>query len=177
MLYIPKIYDYLKIMTDEKLKNFVVVNFEEYFKSMKEKLYSKLWEKQNVRRVAELLVTFVKVILLIIFVKVEKYATTMQSSFYDNCIHRYNIEVFNLFNPELTMIILPMIINKLKELLNELKKFKVHSILVLEYNKTNDRQIVHSSAKLIVSDSDIDEEFKSRHQTIMTKIKNYASKD
>ena len=70
-----------------------------------------------------------------------------------------------------------MIINKLKELLNELKKFKVHSILVLEYNKTNDRQIVHSSAKLIVSDSDIDEEFKSRHQTIMTKIKNYASKD
>ena len=105
MLYIPKIYDYLKIMTDEKLNNFVVANFEEYFKSMKEKLYSKLWEKQNVRRVAELLVTFVKVILLIIFVKVEKYATTMQSSFYDNCIHRYNIEVFNLFNPELTMII------------------------------------------------------------------------
>ena len=42
MLYIPKIYDYLKIMTDDKLKNFVVVNFEEYFKSMKEKLYSKL---------------------------------------------------------------------------------------------------------------------------------------
>ena len=42
MLYIPKIYDYLKIMTDEKLKNFVVVNFEEYFKSMKEKLHSKL---------------------------------------------------------------------------------------------------------------------------------------
>ena len=72
MLYIPKIYDYLKIMTDDKLKNFVVVNFEEYFKSMKEKLYSKLWEKQNVRRVAELLVTFVKVIFLIIFVKVEK---------------------------------------------------------------------------------------------------------
>ena len=42
MLYIPKIYDYLKIMTDEKLNNFVVANFEEYFKSMKEKLYSKL---------------------------------------------------------------------------------------------------------------------------------------
>ena len=35
----------------------------------------------------------------------------------------------------------------------------------------------HSSAKLIASDSDIDEAFKSIHQSIMTKIKNYACKD
>ena len=75
------------------------------------------------------------------------------------------------------MIILPMIINKLKELLKELKKFKIQSILVLEYNKTNDRKIFHLSAILIARDSDINEEFKSRHQRIMTKIKNYASKD
>ena len=70
-----------------------------------------------------------------------------------------------------------MIKNKLKELLSELKKFKVQTILVLDYKKRNDRKIFHSSAKLIASDSDIDEAFKSMHQSIMTKIKNYACKD
>ena len=70
-----------------------------------------------------------------------------------------------------------MIKNKLKELLNELKKFKVQTILVLDYKKRNDRKIFHSSAKLIASDSDIDEAFKSMHQSIMTKIKSYASED
>ena len=33
------------------------------------------------------------------------------------------------------------------------------------------------SAKLIASDSDIDEAFKSMHQIIMTKIKHYAYED
>ena len=32
-------------------------------------------------------------------------------------------------------------------------------------------------SKLIASDSDIDEEFKFMHQSIMTKIKNYASEE
>ena len=59
-----------------------------------------------------------------------------------------------------------MIKNKLKELLSELKKFKVQTILVLDYKKTNDRKIFHSSAKQIASDSDIDEAFKSMHQSI-----------
>ena len=70
-----------------------------------------------------------------------------------------------------------MIKNKLKELLSELKKFKVHTILVLVYKKRNNRKIFHSNAKLIASDSDIDGEFKSMHQSILTKIKNYACKD
>ena len=35
----------------------------------------------------------------------------------------------------------------------------------------------HSSAKLIATDSNIDETFKSVHQSIMTKMKNSASKD
>ena len=61
-------------------------------------------------------------------------------------------------------------------MLSKLKKFKVQTILVLDYKKRNDRKIFHSSAKLIASDSDIDEAFKSMHQSIMTKIKNYASK-
>ena len=49
------------------------------------------------------------------------------------------------------------------------EKFKVQVILVLDYKKRNDRKILHSSTKLIASDSDIDEAFKSMHQTIMTK--------
>ena len=44
MMCISKIGDYLKILTDDELKDFVVVNFGEYFKSMKENLYSKLSE-------------------------------------------------------------------------------------------------------------------------------------
>ena len=62
-------------------------------------------------------------------------------------------------------------------MLSELKKLKVQIILVLDYKKKNDRKIFHSSAKLIVSDSDIIEAFKSMHQNIMTKLKNYASED
>ena len=55
-------------------------------------------------------------------------------------------------------------------MLSELKKLKVQTI------RRNRRKIFHSSAKLIASDSDIDEAFKSMHQSIMTKIKNYGSK-
>ena len=35
MLYIPKIDDYLKILTDDEMKDFVVINFGEYFRSAK----------------------------------------------------------------------------------------------------------------------------------------------
>ena len=70
-----------------------------------------------------------------------------------------------------------MIKNKSKKNLRELKKFKVQAILVLDYKKRNDRKIFYSRTKLIASDSDIDEAFKSMHQSIMTKIKKYASED
>ena len=83
----------------------------------------------------------------------------------------------NLFDPELQLInTKPVIKNKLKELLSELKKFKVQTILVLDYKKRNDCKIFHSSAKLIGSDSEIGETFKSMHQIIMTKIKNMLVK-
>ena len=52
-----------------------------------------------------------------------------------------------------------MIKNKLKELLSELENFKVQTVLVLHYMKRNDPKIFHSRAKLIASDSDIDETF------------------
>ena len=51
-----------------------------------------------------------------------------------------------------------------------MKKFKVQTKLVLAYMNKNECKIVHSSAKLITSDSDIDEVFKSMHQSIMTKV-------
>ena len=102
----------------------------------------------------------------------------VQSNSSDNCIHHYNVEILNLFDPELQLInTKPMIKNELKELLGELKKFKVQAVLVLDYKKSNDRKIFHSNTKLIPSDSDTDEAFKSMHQSIMTKIKNYAIKD
>ena len=49
---IPRIADCLKILTDEEVKNFVLINFGEYFKSMREKLYSKLSQGKNLTEVA-----------------------------------------------------------------------------------------------------------------------------
>ena len=60
MLYIPKIDDYLKILTDEELKDIVSINFSEYFKPTRVKLYSKLNKKRNLRNVAKSLYMFLK---------------------------------------------------------------------------------------------------------------------
>ena len=145
MLHIPKIDDYLKILTDEEVTGFVAINFSEYFKFIR--------EEQNLRKVAKSLYIF-----LTTLDEVEKYVDIMQPKSSDNCIHRYNVEIFIIFDPELQPInTKPTIKNKLKELLSELEKFKVQKILALDYKKRNDRKIFHSSAKLIGSDSDIDE--------------------
>ena len=94
----------------------------------------------------------------------------MQSNSSDNCVHRYDVETLATFDPGLQLInTKPMIKNKLKELLSELKKFKIQTVLALDYKKRNNPKIFHSSAKLIVSDSDIDEAFKSMLQSITTK--------
>ena len=53
MLYIPKFSDSLKISTDEKVKTFALMNFCEYFKSIREKLNSNKSEGKNPRKVAE----------------------------------------------------------------------------------------------------------------------------
>ena len=42
MLYIPKIGDYLTILTNDEVKDFLAINFSEYFKFSREKFYSKL---------------------------------------------------------------------------------------------------------------------------------------
>ena len=134
-MYIPKIYNYLKILSDEEVKDFVAINFNEYFKPTTEKMYSKLNKEQNLRKVAKLLYIF-----LTTPDEVEKY---VQSNSSDNCMHQLE---FQLITTK------PMIKNKLKELLSELKKFKVQAILVLDYKKRNDHKIFHSSTKLTASD-------------------------
>ena len=80
MLYIPKIRDYLKILTDDKVKDFVAINFGEYFKFIREKLYWKLSKEQNLSKVAESLYIF-----LTRPDEVEKYVEMVQSSSSDNC--------------------------------------------------------------------------------------------
>ena len=88
----------------------------------------------------------------------------------DNCVHHYNVKIFNVFYPEMQLIKTKSVIkNKLKELLSESKKFKVQPVLVLDYKKRNDHKMFHLSAKLIASDLDIVEAFKSMHQSITTK--------
>ena len=44
-----------------------------------------------------------------------------------------------------------------------MEKFKARAVLYLGYRKRNDGNIFHSSTKLIASNSDIGEEFKSMH--------------
>ena len=78
MLYIPNIYDYLKILTD-----FLAINFSESFKS--------IGEKQNLRKVDKSLYIF-----LATPNEVEKY---VKSNFSNNCIHHYNVEILNIFDP------------------------------------------------------------------------------
>ena len=110
MLYIPKIDDYLKILADEQVKDFVAINFSEYFKSTREEL--------NLRKVAKSLYIFPTTA-----DEVEKY---VQSNSSDNCIHLYNVNMLNIFDPELQPINTKLMIkNKLNELLSELKKLKV----------------------------------------------------
>ena len=46
-MYIPKIDDYLNILTDEKVRYFVAINFSAYFKSTRKRLYSELIEEEN----------------------------------------------------------------------------------------------------------------------------------
>ena len=98
-MYIPKIHDYLKILTDEEVKDFIAINFIEYFKTIR--------EEKNLRKVSKLLYVF-----LTTPDEVEKY---MKSNYFDNCVHHYDIEILNLFNPEKQLInTKPVFKNRLK---------------------------------------------------------------
>ena len=50
MLYIPKIDDYLKVLTDEEVNDFVAINFNECFKSIR--------EEQNLKKLLNCFISF-----------------------------------------------------------------------------------------------------------------------
>ena len=91
------------------MKELVTINFSEYFRYIR--------EEQNLRKAAKLLYVF-----LTTPNKVEIY---VQLNSCVNCIHRYNVDILDIFDSGLQMInTKPMIENKLKELLSELKSLK-----------------------------------------------------
>ena len=49
MLYITKISDYLKILTEEEVKDLVLINFGKYFTPTRNTLYSKRSEKNLIK--------------------------------------------------------------------------------------------------------------------------------
>ena len=59
----------------------------------------KLNEEQNLRKFAKSLYFF-----LVTHDEVEEYVEIIQSNFSDNCMHHYNVEILNIFNPELQLI-------------------------------------------------------------------------
>ena len=77
MLYIPKIDDYSKILTGEKVKDFVAINFRKYFRSVR--------EEQNLIKVAKSLDIFLTT--------TEKIEKNLQSNSSDDCVHHYNVEI------------------------------------------------------------------------------------
>ena len=83
-----------------------------------------------------------------------------------------------IIDPELQVInTKPVIKNKLKDFLCELKNL-IQTTLVLKNKKIDDRNVIfHLSAKLITDESGIDKVFGPMHQSDMTKIKNYVTKD
>ena len=74
-MYIPKIDDYLKILTDEEVEDFATIHFSEYFKSIR--------EEQNLREVARSHDIF-----LTTPGKVEKY---LELNSCNNCMHPCNV--------------------------------------------------------------------------------------
>ena len=88
MLYTPKIDYYLKILTDEEVEDFAAINFSEYFKFIR--------EEENLRKVAQFLYVF-----LATSDELEKYVEPNSS---DNCKHRYNVGILNIFDPQLQLI-------------------------------------------------------------------------
>ena len=109
MLSIPKIDYYLEILTDEKVKDFVVINSSGYLKSIK--------EEQNLIKVSKSFYLFLTT--------PDEWGKTVQSNFYDYCINHCNVEVLNLFDPDLQLMnIKPVIKNKFQNFLSALKSLK-----------------------------------------------------
>ena len=96
-MYIPKIDEYIEILTDEEVKVFVAINFSKYFNSIE--------EEKNLRKVAKSLYFFLTT------------PDVVQSYSSNNCIHHYNVKILNFFDLELQLI------NTKSEIKNKLKRF------------------------------------------------------
>ena len=91
------------------------------FKTTREKLYSTIYEEQNITKVAESLH-----IILTTLDEVEKCVEMVHSNSSDNCVYQYNIAILNLFDSELQLInTKPITENIFKDLLCKLKKLKL----------------------------------------------------
>ena len=88
MLYIPKIDEYLEIMTDDEVKGFVATNVSESI------------NEQNLQKVAKSLYIFVTA------------PDKVQSNSFDNFIHHYKDKTLNLFDQELKLINTKPVIEK-----------------------------------------------------------------
>ena len=77
MLHFPKINDYLKILMDEKVKDFVDISFSKYFKSIR--------EEQNLRKVAKSISIF-----LTTPDEVQRHVLSNSS---DHCVHHHYVEI------------------------------------------------------------------------------------
>ena len=88
-------------MIGEEVKDFVAINFNEYFKFIR--------EQQNFRKVAKLLYVFLTT--------PDEVKIYVQSNSSDNCVHHENVEILNLFDSELQLIkIKPVIEKKIKKI-------------------------------------------------------------
>ena len=108
ILYIPKITNYLKILTNNEVKDFVLTNFGAFSKLIREELYSNLSEEKSLGKVVELFYSFLttpdeakKYVELI--EKTPEAKIMMQLTFSDNCMHVYNIDILSNFDVELQL--------------------------------------------------------------------------
>ena len=85
ILHIPKIHDYLKILTDGKMKDFAAINISEHFKFAR--------EEKSLRKVPQSLCIFLTT------PDDVEYVEIMRSNSSDSCIHRFNVEILNIFDP------------------------------------------------------------------------------
>ena len=73
------------------------MNFSEYFKTIR--------EEQNLRKVAKSLYIFLRT-----HEEVEKH---VESTYSNNFVHHYNVEILNLFDPELQLINIKPVIKRI----------------------------------------------------------------
>ena len=93
MLYIPKVDDYLKVLIDEEVKNFVAYwTFAAYLNILPVKYFKTIREEKNLRKVAKSFYIF-----LTTRDEVDKY---VQSNSSENCIHQYNVGILKMIDLE-----------------------------------------------------------------------------